>query len=105
LKREASITDKVIEAKHLLPDSGYSLASCSSAVLPLLHRRGHFIRSIYTGQSTEKQKVHNLFLTGFCTELSDHPKFLLGVAVILGNVQSEHGQNGELAQSRGLLFG
>ena len=39
---------------------GYSLASCSPAVLPLPHRQWQCKRSISNGQSTEKQlqKIH-----------------------------------------------
>ena len=53
------MSDKNIEAKHLLRCSGYSLASYSSVVLPLLDQREHFIRSIINGQS--KEKFGNIF--------------------------------------------
>jgi len=36
------MTDMTIEAKRVLRWSGYSLASCSPAVLPPLHRMTHF---------------------------------------------------------------
>jgi hypothetical protein len=68
------MTDKTIEAKHWLRWSGYSLASCSPAVLPPLHRTLDLITSKSDGQSTLKfGRVYSLFQAVFCPTFAVHP--------------------------------